>query len=601
MAEASAHRGPDGTKTITLPHIGFGHSMLQTTPESQSEILPYTDLESGLTITADARIDNREELCDKLGIQQSTTLSDSMLIVSTYKRWGVAGFAQLIGDFSFALWEPAKQRLICARDYIGVKPFYYYRTSKQFLFSSEIKQIVEYPRVPLTPNEGMVAEYLVATFRSKTETLFRHISRIAPGHFLITSPEQFTVKQFWSPQPNKRIWYKNSSDYTEHFLDIFRSSVGSMLRTTDPVSVSLSGGLDSSSVVGMACNILRESNHPDPEIYSAVYPGLHCDEEQYIDIVAEALGLQVHKIPSHEYVAESWLKQAKFSHQTPYPVNLTMNNNLKKRIANSGSRVLLSGIGGDEWFQGSGYPYLDFILGKRFKDLKEQFYFSFSRNKHAALKRLLVNLFWSSTPCFLRKALCTRQPLSLPKWLPEDFLKSSDIRNRIVNSDQRLTLDNLGALSTANIHSNGTESFVLDNIDRYHASLGIEFRSPFLDRRIADYAISIPDYECYCQGQTKFLLRQEANYTLPTQIKKRHSKAEFSFFINAAFLSPQFNKYMKNLSISKRGWIDTDILQEKFIAVLEGIKKNRHSKGGRKRETFNAIAIEIWHRAAFKT
>ncbi len=594
MAKSSAHRGPDGTNTLIQEHIGFGHSMLHTTPESLTEILPHTDSETGLVITADARIDNRGELFNKLGIRQSSSLPDSQLIIYTYKKWGVDGFLHLLGDFAFALWDPLKQQLICVRDYIGVKPFYYHFTPDQFLFSSEIKQLAEHPDVILSPNEGMVAEYLFFSFCSKTETLFQGINRLSPGHYLTISHQGLTSHRYWSFNSTKQIYYKKSEDYTNHFLEIFNKSVTSRLRSSTPISIELSGGLDSSCVVGMAHNILRLKNKQAPVVYGMVFPGLPFDESLYILAVSKEHNISVNLIDSQHFNEPQWQKQVHKTYEPPDIPNISMRNALIKQVTNSGSRILLSGIGGDEWFSGSGFPYLDLLNNKRYPALFSHLRYSFSQNQLHTIKRFLFNILWPLVPHAIRRNLCIKNNNLFPAWISPDFVNRSNIREKILLSDQRTTSSNLGNLLQNTIIAMGTHTFFLETMDRYHAIAKLEYRSPFLDRRIAEFSFSVPEYEHNLQGEIKKILRQKQNHLLPELIRKRQSKADFSFFFGKAFDSYSLTEKSEKMLSSEVGWIE----QDKFLSALndkqKAFKENAFHRGNKNWEIWFALALETW-------
>lgn len=596
MAEGNAHRGPDGTKTVTQHHIGFGHSMLHTTPESLSEVLPYIDPESGIVITADARIDNREELFNKLGIQPTSTIPDSHLILYTYKKWGPDAFPYLLGDFAFVIWDNRTQQLLCVRDYIGVKPFYFHDSVSQFLFSSEIKQLAEHPDIKLTVNEDMVAEYLSFSMCSKTQTLFSDIKRLSPGHYLSVTSGNTTTKQYWKPKFETCFRYKNTSDYTEHFLDIFKKAVSSRLRSNLPISAELSGGLDSSTVVGMACRLLRERNKDVPKIYAMVFPGLRCDEKLYINSVSNKLGVPVHCIPSHHYEVPPWQKQIDDSYDIPDMPNFSMRDSLINEVSKNNSRVLLSGIGGDEWFTGSGYPYLDCLKEKKYSLLINEFYTSFSKNKYFTLKRFILNIIWPLIPVTARRSLC-KPSQSVPDWLGIDFQQKTNLRERILKTDPRITLQNLGDCLPAKLFLSGTEAFFLESMDRYHAKAKIEYRSPFLDRRVAEFATSIPTYEHQRSGQIKLLLRNQSNDLLPETIRTRQGKAVFSFFFGKAFSSRLFIETMNNLTITHRGWVDPDKFRKSLRDKQNNFRKDRYHSGNQNWETWFVFAMEIWHRS----
>ncbi|NES85389.1 MAG: asparagine synthetase B, partial [Moorea sp. SIO2B7] len=141
MLDILAHRGPDGADIWCEGSVGLGHRMLWTTPESLLEKLPLVNHSKNLVITADARIDNREELIVALELNDrpAEKITDSQLILAAYEKWGEQCPEKLLGDFAFAIWDKHKQILFCARDHVGVKPFYYYHQSGQgFIFASEI-------------------------------------------------------------------------------------------------------------------------------------------------------------------------------------------------------------------------------------------------------------------------------------------------------------------------------------------------------------------------------------------------------------------------------------------------------------------------------
>ena len=156
MAACMKHRGPDGSDIWHNDHVGIGHCMLQTTPESLKEQLPYANNEAGLVITTDARIDNRNELASRLDISINPyeDLSDSHLILAAYQKWGEACVDYLLGDFSFVIWDSKKQQIFCARDHLGVKPFYYHLSERLFVFASEVRAFLKVPQVPHHINEN---------------------------------------------------------------------------------------------------------------------------------------------------------------------------------------------------------------------------------------------------------------------------------------------------------------------------------------------------------------------------------------------------------------------------------------------------------------
>ena len=291
MLDSIAHRGPDGSGVWTDGPVGLGHRMLWTTPESLHEKLPLTNKSGDLVITADARIDNRDELIPTLNLngRPRETIPDSEIILAAYEKWGEKCPEKLLGDFSFAIWDKRRQRIYCARDPLGIKPFYYYIDSRTFLFGSELRPLFEDPTIKQKPNEGMIAEYLAVAITDNEETLYQDIFRLPPAHFMLIRHGEFRKERYWDIDPAKEVRYRTDKEYAEHFLEIFKEAVRCRLRSHRPVGAELSGGVDSSSIVGVARSIYREESLADLgfETFSLVFPGLPCDESGYIQDVVQ--------------------------------------------------------------------------------------------------------------------------------------------------------------------------------------------------------------------------------------------------------------------------------------------------------------------------
>ena len=184
MEGALNHWNADITGKWTNEAVGFGHLMLYNTPESLNEKLPFNKTDSSLTITADARIDNREELYTLLNLTaEEQQLPDSTLIVLLYEKYGEDCVKHLIGDFAFAIWDDRTQKLFCVRDHMGVKPFFYYRDDNYFAFASELKGLLALPDIDKSINEQFLYNRMFHNSDQLDDTtLYQHIHRLAPAH-----------------------------------------------------------------------------------------------------------------------------------------------------------------------------------------------------------------------------------------------------------------------------------------------------------------------------------------------------------------------------------------------------------------------------------
>jgi asparagine synthase (glutamine-hydrolysing) len=241
MTDAIAHRGPDGIHLWVDGSVGMGHCMLQTTPESIYERQPLTDESGVLCLTMDGRVDNREELISALESRGGRLRNDTdaEIVLKAYECWGTECPARIIGDFSFVIWDRGQRQLFCARDILGVKPFYYYTDGRKFLWASELHQLFRDSTVPREPNEGMVAEYLAASLTDREETLYKGILRLPPA------PASSSGGRTGSGGTGTSIHIKKFAikrwKSTPSISRLYSRRCGRLLRSHKPVGAELSG------------------------------------------------------------------------------------------------------------------------------------------------------------------------------------------------------------------------------------------------------------------------------------------------------------------------------------------------------------------------
>jgi asparagine synthase (glutamine-hydrolysing) len=293
MRDAMAHRGVDGSDLYLDENLGIGHLKTCFTPQSDQENMPYHCPSSDLVITADARIDNRDLLFSHLSISssQKTTIPDSILILKAYEKWGKNCPEHLLGEFAFAIWNKRDKSLFCARDHIGFRPLFYYRCHNFFIFSSEIKGIRATGLVPLQFNETTLARHWLPLEKDNEQTYFNDILRLKCAHTLTLSKNnKFHINKYWSPEPQKGIRYASDNDYAEALREIITQSVSCRLNTNLPVSITLSGGLDSSAIACIAARQLREKGQSLIAVSSVLplnHQGIETDERTYIQAVLD--------------------------------------------------------------------------------------------------------------------------------------------------------------------------------------------------------------------------------------------------------------------------------------------------------------------------
>jgi asparagine synthase (glutamine-hydrolysing) len=197
-------------------------------------------------------------------------VSDSQLILAAYIKWGEDCPQHLLGDFIFVIWDGHKQQLFCARDHFGVKPFYYhYAAGKRFAFATEIKAVLGLPDVPRQLNEVRVAEHLLELNEDPTITLYEDILRLPAAHSMTVSRKGIQQQRYWSLDPTRELRLGSDEEYAQKFREIFTEAVRCRLRSAFPVGSTLSGGLDSSSIVCVARKLFREEAASETERISA--------------------------------------------------------------------------------------------------------------------------------------------------------------------------------------------------------------------------------------------------------------------------------------------------------------------------------------------
>ncbi|MBV9579729.1 MAG: asparagine synthetase B, partial [Chloroflexi bacterium] len=290
MLECIDYRGPDGMSVWTCDAVGLGHASLVTTPEDRFGRQPLRSPLTGCVITADVRLDNRSELLAELEWPAGGNVCDAELVLRAYERWGLDVPRHLTGDFAFAVWDPRHARLVCARDVYGQRPLFYRTNRAGCWVASEIHQLLQDPSVPLAPNSNRILDDLVPANMlrnpaDRADTYYTGINALTAGSMLVVTAESVRTERYWEFVPCAELRYRRPAEYVEHFRSLLTDAVRHRLRSDSAVGALLSGGLDSSSLVCLAQELYGAGEVPNRgfETFSAVYPGLECDEQGLIE------------------------------------------------------------------------------------------------------------------------------------------------------------------------------------------------------------------------------------------------------------------------------------------------------------------------------
>jgi asparagine synthase (glutamine-hydrolysing) len=246
--------GSDRTFIRKEGQLALGGNLRYFLPEDQFDCQPVFSGHGNAWLVADLRIDNRQELAEKLHLDptQLATLADSSLLALAWEQWGHQCMHHLVGPFAFAVWSHDRQELFAARDHMGERPLFFHRCADFFALSSMPKGLLALPGVDCSLDEEMMADALVLARYSSARSYFKGIERVPPGHLLRVTPHSTEVVAYWRPFEAPPVRFRRNEEYAEALLEVFDRAVKACLRSTGAIASQLSSGLDSSSVTSSA-------------------------------------------------------------------------------------------------------------------------------------------------------------------------------------------------------------------------------------------------------------------------------------------------------------------------------------------------------------
>lgn len=596
MSAALAHRGPDASGIWIDGPVGLGHRMLHTTPESLHETQPLVDETGRYVLVMDGRVDNREELRRDL-LAHGARLrddTDAELILKSFGLWGEGCLIQIIGDFGLGLWDAKSRRLFLARDPLGRKPLHYVQQSDFIAFGSLIAPLITHPEFRMEPNEGMIGEYLTDCVNDLEETLLKSVRRVRPGHYGTTSGSLLVQKKFWDIDPDRRIRYSDDRDYNEHFIHLLREAVRTRLRAIGGVAIELSGGLDSSSVATVALELnRREKTSLAVQTFSYIYPGWGCDETRFIRDFEKIWGASNLLAPdepelgSYQKFAETFLDFPGYPNASPL--------RLDAAVRSKGIRVVLTGLGGDEWFSGHLIHYADYLEKLQVIPLIRQTISDLKLNSRGIPLRLLR---YGLLPLLRAGNMGGNAGSELAQsHLTPDFVRRTALRERMARPLEQPLFKGFVQRQMHSLLTNGTWIQSHESLERIGSMNSIERRHPFHDRRMVEFGFALPEDQRWKGRYRKVLLRNSLRELLPRSILRRTDKAGFSRLFAQLLTSRELEEFARNLEIAGCGWVD----KSRVCKMLSSLCKfyvpgeNRYNPGIW--ILWMIIGVELWFRA----
>ena len=260
MLQAQQVYAPDPAVTWSGDGIALGRRLFKLLPEDRHDRGPAISQDGKRVLVADARLDNRDELIEALGIgaEQARMMAEASLILAALDRWEDEAVDRLVGDFAFACWDERRQRLLLARDYLGMRPLHYHAAGNLFAFASMPKGLHALEEVPREPDVEAVTRFLALMPEDGDRSYFSKVCRLRPAHLAVVTRDGIETRRYWQP-PRTELRLRNSEEYREAVRESFDRATLACLRGTDGrVATHLSGGLDSSTVTATAARLMGQ-------------------------------------------------------------------------------------------------------------------------------------------------------------------------------------------------------------------------------------------------------------------------------------------------------------------------------------------------------
>jgi asparagine synthase (glutamine-hydrolysing) len=512
--------GPDGEGHFRDEGIDILIHYLRESAAAERQ--PY-EISPGQFLTWDGRLDNRGDLARELGGTVRASNSDVAIVAAAYRQWDLACLPRLIGDWALSVWNSQKRELVLAKDFLGTRPLFYCVDDVRVQWSSILDPLVLFAgrRFPLN------REYLAGWFGSfpaSNLTPYVGVHSVPPASCVVIRKNAVQIKEFWRFEERPVLIYGKDEDYEEHFRELFQQAVERRLRTSFPVLAELSGGMDSSSIVCMADQILKSREALTPRLdtisyYSPNEP--NWDELPYIAKVEELRGqvgfhlqIQTNDISSGDSAPHVFLA-------TPGSLEPVSNADLEFRniLKSGGYRVLLSGIGGDEVLGGvpTPVPWLaDLLVSGRWARLGAELvaWALALRIPLASLIRDMLGSFILAQP-----ASGLAQP---PAWLSQDFWKTQ--RAALCGYPCRTKLFRSRPSFQDNLHTLET---LRRQLSCYPLLANPACRKlyPYLDRNLLEFLFAVPPDQLLRPGRRRSLMRRALAGIVPQELLQRRRKA----------------------------------------------------------------------------
>jgi asparagine synthase (glutamine-hydrolysing) len=498
---------------------GMMYMPFHVTLGSRRERQPHP-FDSGNLITWDGRLDNSEELLRDLKLPRDRESTDLAIVTAAFKQWNTGCFRKLVGDWAASIYLAPERKLILARDYAGVRQIFYTLSEKGVKWSTLLAPLALSGR-PLRLNDAYFAGFLTM-WPDADITPYRDIQLVPPGAFVVITPTLKRTCTFWNFAPRTTIRYRTESEYEDHFRELFRQAIRRRLRTDQPVLAELSGGLDSSSIVCMADDILLKEGAGAPQVDTFSCYDLDEPEEDdihYFGAIEKKRGRPGHHAELKSSGNTLAFEFPLFSAVPGFGVREELKAIRSELISRSNYRVVLSGIGGDEMLGQTLDPRIILADLLRRMDLRQLTGETIKWSLHS--RRPFIELLWEALllnlPGTMRRLF--QKSSAIAPWIIGDFARRYAIDKRRLQAGDGSWFWRASARD------------VLQTVNTLRRQMSMappatfEIRYPYLDQNLVEFLMAIPREQLLRPGNTRSLMRRALSGILPPEIATRSTKS----------------------------------------------------------------------------
>ena len=640
MNDRQSHRGPDGEGFLLgwKGSAGYEHARVTRTEQwsggervkvalshrrlaildlSDRGLQPMRGEDSHAWMVFNGEIYNFRELRTELAAHghRFTTGTDSEVLLAAYRQWGEDCLARLEGMYAFAIWDTVRGRVFCARDRLGIKPFYYANPDGYLIFASELKALLAFPGVRATPDDSAVLGFLIhANCDYGERTVLQDVKALPPGHALSLdlASGTWTTRKYWHLAPRPQNGAADAAQ-VNGLRDLLFETTRKHLISDVRIGSCLSGGLDSSTVVSLIGQIARERPNDATAIgdhlytFTSCYDNLPIDEREYALAAANANGATPHLVfPSAKdfwdvFPTMAWHQDMPFGSLSYYAQWTVM-----RAAKEAGVKVLLDGQGGDEVFGG-------------YAKFRYAYFASLLRSGQLGT---LTREFGSTVLQGDKYVLDVRKGYRyLPKGLRR-LLGVDSVLQRVVRTDWgqavsgdstpatrwwRYAADGNGGDANGNGGFDGSfmqrmqvDDIMMDTLpqllrheDRSSMAFSLEARVPLLDHLLVEYGLSLPDRLKVKDGYSKVAIRSAMTGLIPEHVRQRKTKLGFAapdrHWLTGE-LRPQVREFLSG-DLRCGRYVDADALRTWYDSI-DASRANEESYLG----LFRILSLEMWMR-----